>query len=129
MKLVLQHLVVCHTQCFILRVYLVAAVGDSGAHAMIPAYYDANLYYLQTTYTLCIWKFCVTMFKLKKVVFKQCCGAGAARSRSFLLEPEPKKITFTAPAPAPAPAPVIIQKKHFHNQEIFQNMITNSGFF
>ena len=36
-----------------------------------------------------------------------------------------KKITFMAPAPAP----VIIQKKHFHNQQIFQNMITDSGFF
>ena len=68
---------------------------------------------------------------LIKLGFLQCCGAGAARSHSFLLEPEPepKKNTFTAPAPAPAPAPVIIQKKHFHNQEIFQNMITNSGFF
>ena len=30
-----------------------------------------------------------------------------------------KKIMFSAPAPAPAPAPAIIQKKHFHNQQIF----------
>ena len=42
---------------------------------------------------------------------------------SVLRSRSRKKITFTAPAP------VIIQKKHFHNQQIFQNMITNSGFF
>ena len=40
----------------------------------------------------------ITNFQYTKRPRLQCCGAGAARSFSFLLEP------------------VIIQKKHFHNQ-------------
>jgi len=78
-----KHLVVCHTQpdLSLLRVYLVAAVGDSGARAVTLAYYDAYFYYMQTihyTYenSFCVNytyenSFCVTIFNLKKVVFKR----------------------------------------------------------
>ena len=51
--------------------------------------------------------------------------AGAARSCSFLLEPEPKKNHDYGSSSGSGNYP----KEHFHNQQIFQNMITNSGFF
>ena len=56
---------------------------------------QGSIFYMEVL----LWKLCFLIQRLVLVLFEQCCGAGAGRSRTFWLEQEPvKKLRLRAVA-------------------------------